>query len=83
MMVLTESFPVGVDGLCTGIVEGMAQIGFFAAPMLVNYAINIQLHPILLLSVFVLAFCMIPISFYKPKEVSSTQEDDSMEMKLV
>ena len=75
MMLLTESFPLGAQGICVTIVEGLSQIGCFMAPLLINMCINEQIHPILLLSIMIFFLDFLPL-FGLPEARAQTDENN-------
>ena len=60
---MTECFPGEFQSFCTGIVEALGQMGSALGPVVVNFCINLQLHPMIVLSVFAVALILIPFSF--------------------
>jgi MFS family permease len=61
MLLLTESFPVEVQGTCSGIVESVAQLGIFLGPVVITICINNQIYPIIALSFIQLILIIIPL----------------------
>lgn len=67
-MLLTECFPLSVQGVCAGVVEGTAQIGAVLAPIIISFCINQQLYPMLVLSFIIIFTDFIPTFWIeKPK----------------
>ena len=81
-MIQTESFPVEVESIGAGSIEGLGQLGCFLAPLLVTIAINTGTNKMFILSLGLLALIFplrfVPETFGKSKgsEESSTSLND-------
>jgi nitrate/nitrite transporter NarK len=70
-MLLTESFPADVQATSTAIIESIGQIGGALGPILINFCIQWQIHPMIALSIMALALIVIPFFWMKdPQELS-------------
>jgi len=80
VMLLTESFPADVQATSTAVIESIGQVGGALGPILINYCIQWQIHPLIALSIMALLLIVIPFFWMEdPQElmkidVESTQE---------
>ena len=61
IITLTESFPMNVQSVCSGIVESLAQLGIFVGPIVVTFCINLQISPMIVFSGFLIVFVLLPL----------------------
>lgn len=62
IMIETESFPLEIQSIGAGLIEGLAQLGAFIAPMLNAFSINHGLPKITVMGV-AMFLCLIPVLF--------------------
>ena len=70
MILLTDVFPMSVQGVCVGVIEGLAQVGCLLGPIIINICISSQIHPVLLLSLISIFTNFIPL-FFVPSNTAS------------
>ncbi len=71
IMLLTEAFPLQIAGICAGIIESIDQLGVFLGPIVVTLSIDLQIYPLILLSVIILGTIVFPVFFYESKKPDS------------
>jgi MFS family permease len=78
IMLLTESFPLSVQAMCAGIIEAIAQLGAFLAPIVITFCINLQIYPVIVLSFIAIVFVLIPLFFIKETRSQADVLKDSL-----
>jgi len=61
IVTLTELFPMNVQSVCSGVVESLAQLGILVGPVIVTLCINLQIYPMIVLSVVLIVFVVVPV----------------------
>lgn len=62
VMIQTESFPLEIQSIGAGAIEGFSQIGSFIAPLLNAFSINNQIPRVLTIGFAMIVF-IIPLAF--------------------
>jgi hypothetical protein len=68
LMILTEVFPLAVQGICAGVIESVAQLGVFLGPIIITACIDLQVYPVIVLSFIVVATIVVPIRLLDEKK---------------
>ena len=61
-MIQTESFPLSIQSIGAGSIEGLGQIGCFLSPLLVTIAVNANINKMFVLSLGLLVL-LFPLKF--------------------
>jgi len=56
-----------VQATCAGIIESVAQLGSFLAPIIITLCIDFQIYPVVALSLIALVVILLPLFFLKVK----------------
>ena len=75
IITLIEAFPMNVQSICSGVVESVAQIGILLGPIAINVCINLQINPIVVLSVILFITVVGPM--FGLEETLKTHKDSS------
>lgn len=78
-MILTESFPTAVQGICAGVIEAVAQVGVFVGPIVITLCIDLQVYPVIVLSFIIMATIVIPVNFLPSKTREELEEGSLLE----
>jgi MFS family permease len=75
VMMLTESFPMSVQATCAGIIEAIAQLGSFFGPVIITVCINMQIYPVIALSLIAMVVILLPLCFLKVRRPEMKMEE--------
>jgi nitrate/nitrite transporter NarK len=77
VMLMTECFPGSLQSICTGVIEGVGQIGAALGPVVITLCINLKIHPMIILSIICLVFIVLPFFWMvEPKHQDPVKPED-------